>query len=78
MQIGKDPKSSLILQTIQQLGNSLGLPVVAEGVETREQLQHLVSLGYTQVQGYLYSQAIPWSEVERKYADNPRIPIAKE
>ena len=78
MQIGKDPKSSLILQTIQQLGNSLGLPVVAEGVETREQLQHLVSLGYRQVQGYLYSQAIPWSEVERKYADNPRIPIVKE
>lgn len=78
MKIGRDPKTSLILQTIQQLGDGLGLPVVAEGVETREQLRHLVSLGYQNVQGFLYSEAIPWSEIERKYASDPRIPVPND
>lgn len=73
MKITEDPKASLILQTIRQLGQGLGLPVVAEGVETPEQLQRLVSLGYQHVQGFLFSEAVPWSEIVRKYTDDPRI-----
>jgi EAL domain-containing protein (putative c-di-GMP-specific phosphodiesterase class I) len=37
----------------------LGLTVVAEGVETHEQLAELVALGCDQAQGFLFSAAVP-------------------
>jgi EAL domain-containing protein (putative c-di-GMP-specific phosphodiesterase class I) len=45
--------SALIVRAIIGLGRSLGLTIVAEGVETREQLDDLRRWGCDQVQGYL-------------------------
>ncbi|MET4681715.1 EAL domain-containing response regulator [Stenotrophomonas rhizophila] len=47
------------LSTVITLGQKLGLNIVAEGVETDEELSTLRALGCTQVQGYLISAAIP-------------------
>ena len=53
-----------IVRAITGLGKSLGISTTAEGVETREQLRLLRSEGCTEVQGFLFSQPCPASEVE--------------
>lgn len=47
------------LATVISLGRRLGLNIVAEGVETDEELATLRNLGCTQVQGFLISPAVP-------------------
>ncbi|MBN1528711.1 MAG: EAL domain-containing protein [Thermoleophilaceae bacterium] len=51
-----------LVAAIIAMANALGFGVVAEGVETEEQLQTLVDLGVTQAQGYLFSPPVPASE----------------
>jgi EAL domain-containing protein (putative c-di-GMP-specific phosphodiesterase class I) len=52
------PKNSEIVQTIVTLAANLGLSVIAEGVETREQIIQLTGLNCDLVQGYLLSKPI--------------------
>jgi EAL domain-containing protein (putative c-di-GMP-specific phosphodiesterase class I) len=52
-----------IVNTIVQLGSTFGLRVVAEGVETKEQLDKVAELGCDYYQGYLLSRPTPQSEV---------------
>jgi EAL domain-containing protein (putative c-di-GMP-specific phosphodiesterase class I) len=54
-----DAEDAAIVRAIIGLGRNLGLTLVAEGVETREQLQFLRAEGCDLVQGYLMSRAIP-------------------
>lgn len=51
-----------IVHTIIQLGESLKLNVVAEGVETEEQFNYLVRLNCDTFQGYLFSKPVPEPE----------------
>lgn len=53
-----------IARTIVALGQSLGLEVIAEGVETREQQDCLSEMGCTFFQGYLYSLPLPGPEFD--------------
>ncbi|HEV7417005.1 MAG TPA: bifunctional diguanylate cyclase/phosphodiesterase [Tianweitania sediminis] len=48
-----DPNALAVLQAITQMGRTMGIPTLAEGVETLEQLQMLRELGCDAVQGYL-------------------------
>jgi EAL domain-containing protein (putative c-di-GMP-specific phosphodiesterase class I) len=52
------PKNSEIVETIVTLAANLGLSVIAEGVETREQIIQLTGLNCDLVQGYLLSKPI--------------------
>ena len=52
-----------IIETILTLGKSLGLEVIAEGVETRKQLERLRDLGCRYVQGFLFSKPVYQDEV---------------
>ena len=54
-----DHDSASITKAIISLGHSLGLVVVAEGVETEEQLEFLRVAGCDVIQGFYYSQPIP-------------------
>jgi len=57
--IGKmdsDNKSEAIVRTVLLLGENLGIEVVAEGIETKKQLERLSSLGCGLGQGYLFSK----------------------
>ncbi len=61
--LGTDPIDLPIVQAILSLGKTLGLQVVAEGVERPLQEQTLRALGCERAQGFLYSRAMPASEV---------------
>ncbi|KZN12516.1 GGDEF/EAL domain-containing response regulator [Marinomonas sp. TW1] len=52
-----------ILKMIIELGRSLGLDVIAEGIETEQQKEHLLKLGCEQGQGYLFAKPMPLTEV---------------
>ncbi len=53
-----DPREIAILSSIISLGHGLGLRVVAEGVETQQQLELLRSLKCEEMQGYLFSRPL--------------------
>ena len=48
-----------------QLANGLGIRVVAEGVETAEQIEFLREHGCREVQGYYFSCAVPAAEIAK-------------
>ena len=54
-----NPDDVVIVKAIISLAHSLRLGVVAEGVETQEQLEHLRELGCDQYQGFFCSPAVP-------------------
>jgi EAL domain-containing protein (putative c-di-GMP-specific phosphodiesterase class I) len=60
-----DNNSATIAQTIISLGKAMGLSVIAEGVETEEQLQKLVHLGCHSFQGYLFSYPVAVDELRQ-------------
>jgi EAL domain-containing protein (putative c-di-GMP-specific phosphodiesterase class I) len=58
-----DEDSAAIITAIVALGHTLGLTVAAEGIETEDQRQALAAMGCDQLQGYLFSRAIPENEL---------------
>jgi diguanylate cyclase (GGDEF)-like protein len=61
--LGSNPESEEIVSAVINLAHALGLQVVAEGVETAQQLQILRSLGCDLAQGFLFSRPLPAAEV---------------
>ena len=55
--------NDVIVRSTVALAHSLGLPVIAEGIECRDQLRRLRSLGCEFGQGYLFSPALQASEM---------------
>ena len=62
--ITKDPTDAAISAAVIRLGHGLNIKVIAEGVETREQLDFLWSQGCDEVQGYYFSKPLPPEEFE--------------
>jgi diguanylate cyclase (GGDEF)-like protein/PAS domain S-box-containing protein len=55
----KNPQSAAIVRAVIGLGRALRVPVLAEGVETREQLAYLAQEGCDEVQGFLLGRPLP-------------------
>jgi len=55
-------QQAAIVRSIVALAHNLGLGVVAEGVETEEQLRYIAELECDEMQGFLFSQAVPAEE----------------
>jgi diguanylate cyclase (GGDEF)-like protein/PAS domain S-box-containing protein len=61
--VAHDPPCAAIVAALIQMAHSMGLTVVAEGVETPGQAQFLLAQGCDRVQGYLFSKPLPAAEV---------------
>ena len=67
--LGLTPQSAAVVTAIIALARSLGLNVVAEGVENLRQMEVLHRLGCSVMQGYLFSRPLPPEEIERWLQD---------
>lgn len=65
--IEKDKKNEAIIEAIISLSHSLGLEVIAEGVEREDQEKFLSSLQCKKVQGYLYDKPLPVEKIISQY-----------
>ncbi|HEY2961246.1 MAG TPA: GGDEF domain-containing protein [Pyrinomonadaceae bacterium] len=72
----KDPHDTAIVRAIITLGHALDLTVIAEGVETQEQLQYLSSLGCDVVQGFLFSKSLSAPVFEELLVEQRRVTSA--
>ncbi|MCI5131235.1 MAG: EAL domain-containing protein, partial [Candidatus Electrothrix sp. EH2] len=57
--IVRDRNDTAIVTSVLSMAESMGLKVVAEGVETEEQLELLKKMGCEEVQGYYFSKPLP-------------------
>lgn len=69
--IADDHQSRLIIQAIVQMGHSLGLRVVVEGVETEAQESFLRAVGCRHVQGYRYGRPMLLADLQASFAAVP-------
>ncbi len=60
----KKEKSKIIISAVINMAKALKVPVIAEGVETKEQAEMLLGFGCRQMQGYYFSRPVPAAEYE--------------
>ncbi|MBB3019859.1 diguanylate cyclase (GGDEF)-like protein/PAS domain S-box-containing protein [Microvirga lupini] len=65
-----NPQAATIVRAVLGLGRGLGLPVIAEGVETSEELSFLDMEGCTEAQGYLFGRPAPIEEFVPLLSEN--------
>jgi len=63
------PSDAAIVAGVIAIANSLHMATVVEGVETQEQLRFFKEQGCSQVQGWLFSPAVPAEEIEARYRE---------
>lgn len=65
----EDSNSNTLVRTIIIMAQLLKMKVIAEGVETEEQVSFLLGQGCKEAQGYLFSKPLPVSEFETNYLE---------
>ncbi len=74
-----DNDHAAIVTAIMSLSHSLHLDVVAEGVETAQELAYMNALGCKTIQGFLFSKPLPTDEFEPLLKDNtPMLKVLEE
>ncbi len=71
MRMGEGDENSAIVKTIIALAHNLKMDVIAEGVETPEQLAKLRSLGCECGQGYFFAKPLPAEQIEALLKSDP-------
>jgi len=65
-------ESRAIVRAIADLARNLSMRVIAEGVETAQQMEQVRNLGCTDMQGYLFSPPRPTAEIHRLFLPNAK------
>ena len=73
---GDEPQSQAIIRAVLTIGESLSIPVLAEGVETAEQLAFLRAQGCNEVQGYLLGRPQPEADALTNGAAQIATPLS--
>ena len=74
--IAAETDSTSIVATIIALGQGLNLKVIAEGVETQQQLRFLMDNGCEEMQGYYFSHPLPADEFEKLLQTGRKLDLA--
>ena len=69
---GSGARGGAIMGSIMQMAKWLDTPVIAEGVETKEQADYMSSIGCRYIQGYLYSKPVKEAEFVKKLMESKR------
>ncbi|HWY78158.1 MAG TPA: EAL domain-containing protein, partial [Verrucomicrobiae bacterium] len=72
--MGREERGSEMVGAIMALAHNLGMEVVAEGVETPEQLAQLRRIGCDYMQGFLFSRPVDIAAMNRLIAAQPWRP----
>lgn len=75
--IAIDPDNELMIKAIITMAHNLKLNVIAEGVETEEQLNFLKQEQCDEIQGYLFSKPLSVEEFENQYKYLLEVATAK-
>jgi EAL domain-containing protein (putative c-di-GMP-specific phosphodiesterase class I) len=75
--IATDTNDAVIVQSVISLGHSLGLKVIAEGVETEEQWLFLCQHQCDDMQGYYSGQPLPAEEFARLLRENRQLVLPR-
>ncbi|PWF49356.1 bifunctional diguanylate cyclase/phosphodiesterase [Massilia glaciei] len=75
--INRDANDAALVSSIIALAHNLKLSVIAEGVETAEQLAYLRGHGCDEMQGYFFSKPVPAAEFEQMLRQRRRLDIAE-
>lgn len=70
--VGTSTKSEGIIRTVIALAKNLNLKVIAEGVETKQQLEFLANEGCCNIQGYYFYRPMPVHEIEKLIINSPK------
>lgn len=82
LELGADAVSERVVRAIVELGNNLGLEVVAEGVETSQHADELMAMGCALGQGYFFARPMTpadfekWLREHRRWSERRSIPQA--
>jgi EAL domain-containing protein (putative c-di-GMP-specific phosphodiesterase class I) len=71
--LDRNAQSATIVRAVIGLGRGLGLPILAEGVETKEQLAFLRSEACDEIQGYLIGKPLPIDSYAAVIGRSPAI-----
>ena len=75
--LGVNPQDTAIVHAMIAFAKTLKLNVTAEGIETAEQLEYLLTLGCDWGQGYYFARPMPAREVETLFRE-PSLPVVRE
>jgi diguanylate cyclase (GGDEF)-like protein/PAS domain S-box-containing protein len=74
--LGRDRRDEAIVRTLVDLGDALGLDVVAEGIETADQRKRLLRMGCAKGQGFLFGRPLRVEEVAPVLHGGVLLPVA--
>jgi EAL domain-containing protein (putative c-di-GMP-specific phosphodiesterase class I) len=76
--VNANEDSTLILDSVLDLARKLSISIVAEGVETQEQLNYLSRNNITFLQGYYFFKPVPFTELIKILLSRPKVKVVVE